>query len=966
VKRSLASAFLGVAAITLSAAPPRASADPTVTSANGQVTELTCQSGVALFNPVAIKRDDHSGTTPSNIASYDQSVSSYSEDPGGQSRTCTAPDPNAPLLVGRMQAGSSANQKSTVSADADTVVVESSGSAAAGKTDVPKNCFFEPFASASTSFKVRITITRRCSYQFTGSFSGRADDGDVLAVTSFGLSGPAVGGGPEGVPNTFAGNGADAPSSSISKSGVFEPGEIELDVTAVCDLGGIDSTGGLHGSPGSQARATWVVSFSLSPVQNGDDIRWTKRSGGAFGTDANWNPAQVPLKDATHADNAIFGLPGRYAVDFASSKRAAKALGPPQTSDRLEILSGDVTLENANLKVDELDLARPSLRVDVGKLTLASGQLTSNSATIGDLHSVGAEIDVVGAASTWNCLGRLRVAGSDGSGGEGRLMISGGAAMTSAETRIGAGGAQTGFAKTDGTGSSWDTGNVAVGFSSEGHFVVTGGAQVSSGVIVIGLADGDSPSAAGVGGIDAAGTSSQWDGSSLRLGPTFGILAVIDGGRMNVSEVSIDAGAILVSDVEAAHARPSQFGCNSLTIGQGNFTVRSGAQAFVVLGETRVGVGGATGPGSLEVNGTDPATGDASSFETDGLFSVGALDGGVGAVEVTAGGKLICSADADVGTAAESAGVVLVSGGSTWQVQRNLHIGDEGGGVVVLDSSTLSVSGDTVVSPNGTLQGSGTLMDGGDVVEDGFISPTIQFMQPVAPSTPKRRSSSRAKSAAPTAGRLTIQGNLVVGPTGVITAEAAGATPDQVVVTGDATLDGTLVLQFKNGFAPKTGNQFEILHVNGATTGAFASVETRGLAPGAQFSMATSDGAFTLTSTNDAVALPTVFVKASTKKLFERRPKKKATLTFTRKGATNAALTVSYTLGGTATNGFDYVSLPGVVTIPAKKRSAKVVVQVVNDPFHELAETIDVAVVPGADYTQSLSSTARITIVDND
>src|SRR5207247_6805454 len=100
-----------------------------------------------------------------------------------------------------------------------------------------------------------------------------------------------------------------------------------------------------------------------------------------------------------------------------------------------------------------------------------------------------------------------------------------------------------------------------------------------------------------------------------------------------------------------------------------------------------------------------------------------------------------------------------------------------------------------------------------------------------------------------------------------------------------------------------------------------------------------------MTTVHDTSPLPTVSVKSSAKSLFEKKAKKKATLTFSRKGGSTAApLTVSYAVGGTATNGIDCVQLAGLVTIPAKKRSAKVAVQLVDDPFPEPAETIGVAV----------------------
>jgi hypothetical protein len=51
-----------------------------------------------------------------------------------------------------------------------------------------------------------------------------------------------------------------------------------------------------------------------------------------------------------------------------------------------------------------------------------------------------------------------------------------------------------------------------------------------------------------------------------------------------------------------------------------------------------------------------------------------------------------------------------------------------------------------------------------------------------------------------------------------------------------------------------------------------------------------------------------------------------AAFTVTRQGPTNAPLTVFYSISGTATNGADYVALPGSVTIPVGSNSASITV----------------------------------------
>ena len=72
------------------------------------------------------------------------------------------------------------------------------------------------------------------------------------------------------------------------------------------------------------------------------------------------------------------------------------------------------------------------------------------------------------------------------------------------------------------------------------------------------------------------------------------------------------------------------------------------------------------------------------------------------------------------------------------------------------------------------------------------------------------------------------------------------------------------------------------------------------------------------------------------------------------------ALSVHYTVGGSAEPGFDYVSLPGVLEIPTKKKAASLVLQPLADNFVEPTETIEIELLPGDDYAPS--TVAKVTI----
>jgi hypothetical protein len=90
-----------------------------------------------------------------------------------------------------------------------------------------------------------------------------------------------------------------------------------------------------------------------------------------------------------------------------------------------------------------------------------------------------------------------------------------------------------------------------------------------------------------------------------------------------------------------------------------------------------------------------------------------------------------------------------------------------------------------------------------------------------------------------------------------------------------------------------------------------------------------------------------------------------------RHGSTNDDLRVFYALSGTASNGVDYETLPGVVTIPAGRRAAEIVVVPVDDALPEKIETVVVALVqPPFDslptYDIGWPRRACAIIVDND
>lgn len=87
--------------------------------------------------------------------------------------------------------------------------------------------------------------------------------------------------------------------------------------------------------------------------------------------------------------------------------------------------------------------------------------------------------------------------------------------------------------------------------------------------------------------------------------------------------------------------------------------------------------------------------------------------------------------------------------------------------------------------------------------------------------------------------------------------------------------------------------------------------------------------------------------------------------TLTRTGATTAALTVNFSVSGTATSGSDYANIANSVVIAAGASSATVRVTPVDDTLNETSETVILTLTPGI-YTIGAQSSATVTIDDNE
>ncbi|MEG5098027.1 FG-GAP-like repeat-containing protein, partial [Microcoleus sp. B13-B4] len=92
------------------------------------------------------------------------------------------------------------------------------------------------------------------------------------------------------------------------------------------------------------------------------------------------------------------------------------------------------------------------------------------------------------------------------------------------------------------------------------------------------------------------------------------------------------------------------------------------------------------------------------------------------------------------------------------------------------------------------------------------------------------------------------------------------------------------------------------------------------------------------------------------------------TFTITLNDIAPDGFTVAYTVGGTATNGTDYTTLSGTVTIPAGQTTATINVVPTDDAIVDPNETVTITLTDGAAYNLAAApnNTASRTITDND
>jgi hypothetical protein len=642
------------------------------------------------------------------------------------------------------------------------------------------------------------------------------------------------------------------------------------------------------------AGAAYLLDFT-------EPFRWINPEGGEWSEGSNWDKGAAPMED----DDAIIGVDGTYAIDATETVdvrnlivTSAEDFGSVTATIRsgfIEINAnlvkigthtpGDLLTQNASLTLEGVGLTADhsalvgGMAVGAAQLNLgtSSGLTVNGPLTVGTLASRGT-LSV--GADAFVDAERLIVGQGPGdpAGEDSRVNVEGGVVNIHGRVTIGfAGqavvqvkeGGQVAVGEGEGTevgrnsllfvedeGSSW-TSELAPLSVSNGYAVFFNGGRgkFSAGFVDFKQQEGDLFDA-----LDVSNGELEFSGDLTVAVTQAASASIQEGGRLRAQNLLIGATPLPLpgSSIVAVRGGGSEaFLVDRAVLGfADDFGFRNDGSLAVIDGATVNAAGGGftIAQGMLMVAG--------AGSEVTSL--AGPLNVGNGSATFLAGargsfGDVIVRGPATLGigipegmaerlavfTSPEALAQFLYSRASsalgifdsTVDAESVVVGGDGRPGVIAMINGALNVSGvgggEVRVENLGNVVGTGAINGTVNNV-GGFVSPGLS------------------------PGVLAFD-DYVQGPEGTLELEisglAAGAQHDVLQVAGDANIDGTVLVRFINGFAPRQGQQFEFLTFGGAVDLTAASFEIQNLASGFEFDIAFAAGGVTLTALNDGVSL---------------------------------------------------------------------------------------------------------------
>lgn len=573
-----------------------------------------------------------------------------------------------------------------------------------------------------------------------------------------------------------------------------------------------------------------LASAAMATAASASLLLWNNAAGGLASTAGNWSPVQIPLA----ADDLTFNIAGGYAVTFNNTV---------QTSRTHTYRIGTATLTASGPHTVTTGVTIGDLAGDNAVMTLTTGTLTSNanvvigdaSGSIGTLNVndddadfiVGNAADlIVGNNGDANLnitnVGLVQVAdqlivGSNATSSPQVLVdgftvapigVSTLQVLGTGESRIGQGGDALMTVSDGGVADFAGDVVVANGAASLSTIIVEDQGLLDSRLIVDGdllLGRNSSATAAGAALLDV------YTGGSVDVGDLLSVGGDVNGG---VGDLRVNAGG----EVQTVNMQVGVGGTVNL---EGGSVTSDNAVVIDANGEvngfgtinadiTNTGRLLPTGTG-LTINGVltnlpgNLTAGNAIHFGPGGGFvgagTVNAAISGDATSTITPTGTL--SIGANVANGFFSNGDLEVGG-------NIVNIQDSNGAVLTnatLNSGRIECLAGIGVQNGGVVRGDGLFV--GDITCAGQLDPHL---------------------ASQSGGLLTIQGDLLMNPTGSVQIEIGG-TPasdrsDLIFISGAATFDGTVNITLKNNYTPQRGQQFILVNAVGGRTGTFDALIT--------------------------------------------------------------------------------------------------------------------------------------------
>jgi hypothetical protein len=620
---------------------------------------------------------------------------------------------------------------------------------------------------------------------------------------------------------TFSGSGArvlDGPTFSFSSLTV-PSGSLEVRSGALTVSGAttIDSGATLQVTGGT---------FTPSGTFNNDgtfqlDAGTTSLAGGGIhsGSFSIASGATLAFSGGTHNLNSPASVTGTGNVTFSGANATLASGTTYSPTGTTTVSGGTVTFDGT--------ASTGGFTQTAGTVT-GSGTLTvNNSFSQSGGSQTGSGTTVLGSAITYTpgtaTLDRNITVQGTLNQPAGTLTVNSGKTLTANTLNL-TGGTITGAGDVAATQLGWSAGTI----SGSGAFTVGAGGATLTNTAAVNL-NGRTLTVNGP--FTQAGTFwlDMHNGATL----TVNGLATLDTSNISTSFFGINSVSGAASTVNflggitKLGAQPYDLAVRTNTAG----TVRSqqgelvfdGGFVAASTGGTHTGTSFVADPGaSIKLaNGTHQAAGNVT-ISGGGSMQLGNNDG-----------VRVMSLDLAAGATLTNTGTLNLVPGATLTAaldnQGTLNLTGVSATGLLTNSATLNVNG-TVTASGGVQQTAGTLnvpagqtltvggpglvLAGGALTGEGSITGNVN-----------NTGGTVTPGASP--GILTISGNYTQGPSGVLDMEIGGTTAgtqyDQLLVTGNASLGGTLNATLINAFVPAATDAFTLIQASGTVSGTFAT-----------------------------------------------------------------------------------------------------------------------------------------------